>query len=46
MESVMMDTMYEIPSDDTIEECVVTKAAVMERASPPPLHDESLKKAK
>jgi len=28
MESVMMDTMYEIPSDDTIEECVVTKAAV------------------
>ena len=36
MESVMMDTMYEIPSDDTIEECVVTKAAVMERASPSP----------
>ena len=35
MESVMMDTMYEIPSDDTIEECVVTKAAV-----------DSLKKAK
>ena len=25
MEGVMMNTMYEIPSDDTIEECVVTK---------------------
>lgn len=28
VESVMMNTMYEIPSDETIEECVVTKDAV------------------
>jgi ATP-dependent Clp protease ATP-binding subunit ClpX len=28
MESVMMDVMYNIPSDETIEECVVTKGAV------------------
>ncbi len=28
MESVMMDTMYQIPSDETIGKCVVTKAAV------------------
>ena len=28
MESVMMDTMYEIPSDDTIASCVITKEAV------------------
>ena len=28
MENVMMDTMYEIPSDDTIGQCIVTKAAV------------------
>lgn len=28
MEGVMMDTMYEIPSDDTIGSCVVTKASV------------------
>lgn len=28
MESVMMDTMYEIPSDDSIVECVITKDAV------------------
>ena len=28
MENVMMDVMYEIPSDDTIRECKITKEAV------------------
>lgn len=28
IESVMMDTMYKIPSDNTIEECIITKEAV------------------
>ena len=28
MENVMMDVMYEIPSDDTISECIITKEAV------------------
>ena len=28
MESVMMDLMYQIPSDETIGKCVITKAAV------------------
>ena len=28
MESIMMEIMYEIPSDDTIETCVITKEAV------------------
>ena len=28
MENVMMDVMYEIPSDDTIQECRITKEAV------------------
>ena len=37
MESVMMDT---------IEECVVTKAAVDGESEPLTIHDESLKKAK
>ena len=46
MESVMMDTMYEIPSDDTIEECVVTKAAVDGESEPLTIHEDSLKKAK
>ncbi len=34
MENVMMDTMYEIPSDDTIEECIITKASVEEEDAP------------
>ena len=29
MEKVMMDVMFEIPSDDTIEKCTITKAAVL-----------------
>lgn len=28
MESVMMDMMYQIPSDETIEECIITKDVV------------------
>ena len=34
MEGVMMDAMYQIPSDDTIEECIVTKDAVEGEAEP------------
>ena len=34
MENVMMDTMYEIPSDETIETCVVTKEAVESKEEP------------
>ena len=28
MESVMMDTMYELPSDDTVGECIITEQTV------------------
>ena len=28
LESVLMDTMYNIPSDESIEECVITKQVV------------------
>ena len=38
MESVMMDTMYEIPSDDTIQSCVITKDAVEGKSAPLKLH--------
>ena len=38
MENVMMDTMYEIPSDDTIEACVVTKGAVEGSGKPLTIH--------
>ena len=39
MEGVMMDTMYRIPSDDTIEECVITKDAVEGKSEPVVLHE-------
>lgn len=39
MESVMMDTMYEIPSDESIEACVITKEAV-EGGAPLTIHKE------
>ncbi|MCM1263215.1 MAG: ATP-dependent Clp protease ATP-binding subunit ClpX [Butyrivibrio sp.] len=34
MENVMMDIMYEIPSDDNISECVVTKDSVEGKSGP------------
>ena len=34
MESILMDTMYEIPSDETIEECVITEGTVEEGSAP------------
>ncbi len=46
MESVMMDTMYQIPSDETIEACVVTKDAVDGISEPLTIHRESMRKAK
>ncbi len=46
MEGVMMDTMYQIPSDDTVEACVVTKEAVEGVSEPLTIHRELMKKAK
>lgn len=34
MEDIMMDVMYEIPSDDNISECIITKEAVEGKAQP------------
>ena len=41
MESIMMDVMYEITSDDTIESCVITKEAVEGTSQPFVVHRES-----
>ena len=41
MESVMMDVMYEIPSDETIESCVITKEAVEGTSQPFIVHREA-----
>ena len=46
MEGVMMDTMYEIPSDDSIEACVITEGAVDGISEPLTIHRESMKKAR
>ena len=44
MENVMMDTMYQIPSDETIEACVVTKQAVEGEGKPLTIHKNTYKK--
>ena len=39
MENIMMDTMYEIPSDESIETCIITKEAV-DGGKPLTIHKE------
>ncbi len=46
MEKVMMDAMFEIPSDDTIEECVITKEAVEGNSEPLLIHREVMRRAR
>ena len=43
MESIMMDVMYQIPSDETIESCVITKEAVDGTSEPFVVHRESMR---
>lgn len=45
MEKTMMDVMYRIPSDETIEECVITKNAVEGKSRPLELHRGELRGA-
>ena len=42
MEKIMMNIMYEIPSDETIESCVITKEAVEGTSQPFVVHREAL----
>jgi ATP-dependent Clp protease ATP-binding subunit ClpX len=47
MEKVMMDVMFEIPSDKTIRECIVTKDSVLGKSVPLVVHQEqALKEAR
>lgn len=41
LENVMMDVMYRIPSDDTIEQCIITKEAVGGESKPLVVHQEA-----
>lgn len=45
LEHVMNDLMFEIPSDDTITECVITKDTVLGLSEPKIVRKEALKKA-
>ncbi len=38
MEDILIDTMYEIPSDESIEECIITKDVVEEGHAPLTIH--------
>ena len=38
MEDILMDTMYEIPSDESIEECIITEETVKEGNAPLTVH--------
>lgn len=40
MEDVMTDVMYEIPSEDDVKECVITKEAVLDGESPKLIMDD------
>ena len=44
MESILMDTMYEIPSDETIEECVITEDTVKKGSAPLTFHKNDHKR--
>lgn len=46
IEGVMMDVMYQIPSDDTIATCTITKGAVLGESKPEIIRREPLKKAR
>ena len=44
MESILMDTMYRIPSDESIEECYITKETVEKGSMPQVFHKNDRRK--
>lgn len=46
MEKVMMDVMFRIPSDETIEACIITKEAVEGKEKPKEIHAKEQKNVK
>ncbi len=40
VEKTMMNSMYEVPSDESISECIITKDAVLGKADPEMLHSD------
>ena len=46
MEKVMMDVMYEIPSEDNVAKCIITKEAVEGTEEPKLIYREAMPKKK
>ncbi len=46
MEKVMMDVMFRIPSDETIEECIITRGAVEGKEEPLLIRREVMRRAR
>ena len=46
MESALMDVMYRSPSDDTIEQCIITEDTIENASEPLVVHREEAKKAR
>ena len=46
MENALMDVMYRIPSDDTIEQCIITEDTIENASEPLVVHREEAKKAR
>ena len=46
MENILMDVMYQIPSDESISECIITKGVVEGTSEPVVVHKTLMKKAK
>ena len=46
LENIMTDIMYQIPSDETIESCLITKETVLGESEPLIVRRETLKKAR
>lgn len=46
LENIMTDIMYQIPSDESIESCLITKETVLGESEPLIVRRESLKKAR
>lgn len=46
MEKIMMDVMYEIPSEDNVEKCIITKKAVEGTEEPQLIYREAVPKKK
>lgn len=46
IEEIMLDVMYEVPSRDDVEKCIITEDTVINSAEPTLVHNESIAKKK